>query len=74
MERAKLEKRALCIIANQNAMPKWVNEEVLQKYSVDRHEKYSFKGQRITKSLDKYAVIWKTGIPEEMLRCPSAVT
>ena len=28
-------------------MPKWVAEGVLQKYFVDRHEKYSFKGQRI---------------------------
>jgi hypothetical protein len=28
-------------------MPKWVAEGVLQKYFVERHEKYSFKGQKI---------------------------
>jgi len=28
-------------------MPKWVAEGVLQKYFVERHEKYSHKGQRI---------------------------
>ncbi|MGA3406261.1 MAG: hypothetical protein ABSD49_11075 [Candidatus Bathyarchaeia archaeon] len=33
-------------------MPKWVNDEVLQKYFVERHEKYTFKGQRI--------IDWKT--------------
>jgi hypothetical protein len=28
-------------------MPKWVAEGVLQKYFVERHEKYSYKGQKI---------------------------
>jgi hypothetical protein len=28
-------------------MPKWVAEGALQKYFVERHERYSFKGQKI---------------------------
>jgi hypothetical protein len=45
-------------------MPKWVNEEVLQNYFVDRHEKYSFKGQRIISArfndpFSAYAGLWQ---------------
>jgi hypothetical protein len=39
--------RALSDITKQHAMPKWVAEDVLQKYFVERHEKYSYKGQKI---------------------------